>query len=96
MLGGFHNSLQVLPLLPTYRHNGRPGLRQVIMMSQNRQAARDRLDAAHGYEVNLKVEIEIMALHEKLGRMRTQQIEALLATQRQQLDLLTRLVRERG
>jgi uncharacterized membrane protein len=68
----------------------------VIMMSQNRQAARDRLDAMHGYEVNLKAEIEIMALHEKLDRMRTGQIEMLLATQQQQLDLLTRLVRERG
>jgi uncharacterized membrane protein len=68
----------------------------VIMMSQNRQSARDRLDAAHDYEVNLKAEIEIMALHEKLDLMRSQQIEALLATQQQQLDLLTRLVRERG
>ena len=38
----------------------------IIMMSQNRQAAKDRLSAAHDYEVNLKAEIEIMALHEKL------------------------------
>jgi uncharacterized membrane protein len=36
----------------------------IIMMSQNRQAAKDRLDASHDYEVNLKAEIEIMALHE--------------------------------
>ena len=42
----------------------------VIMMSQNRQAARDRFDAAHDYEVNLKAEIEIMALHEKLDELR--------------------------
>lgn len=46
----------------------------VIMMSQNRQAARDRLDAAHDYEVNLKAEIEIMALHEKFDEMRHQEI----------------------
>ena len=46
----------------------------VIMMSQNRQAARDRLDAAHDYEVNLKAEIEIMALHEKLDELRHSQI----------------------
>lgn len=36
----------------------------VILMSQNRQAHRDRLDAEHDYEVNLKAELEIMALHE--------------------------------
>lgn len=68
----------------------------VIMMSQNRQAARDRLDAAHDYEVNLKAELEIMALHEKLDQLRTRQIEVLLTTQQQQLDLLTRLVAQRG
>ena len=49
----------------------------VIMMSQNRQAARDRLDAAHDYEVNLKAEIEIMALHEKLDELRLREILAL-------------------
>ena len=42
----------------------------VIMMSQNRQAEHDRIDAAHDYEVNLKAEIEIMALHEKLDELR--------------------------
>ena len=46
----------------------------VIMMSQNRQAERDRIDAGHDYEVNLKAEIEIMALHEKLDEMRHGQI----------------------
>ncbi|TKT76847.1 DUF1003 domain-containing protein [Aquamicrobium sp. LC103] len=42
----------------------------IIMMSQNRQAERDRLDASHDYAVNLKAEIEIMALHEKLDELR--------------------------
>jgi uncharacterized membrane protein len=46
----------------------------VIMMSQNRQAARDRLDAAHDYQVNLKAEIEILALHDKLDELRRQEI----------------------
>ena len=41
----------------------------VIMMSQNRQTLKDRLAAAHDYEVNLKAEIEIMALHEKIDRL---------------------------
>lgn len=49
----------------------------VIMMSQNRQAERDRIDATHDYEVNLKAEIEIMALHEKLDELRHQQIIGL-------------------
>src|SRR5499433_2810046 len=42
----------------------------VIMMSQNRQAVKDRLDAAHDYEVNLKAELEIMSLHEKVDLLR--------------------------
>jgi uncharacterized membrane protein len=50
----------------------------IIMMSQNRQATKDRLDAAHDYEVNLKAEIEIMALHEKLDEMRTKDLAELL------------------
>lgn len=49
----------------------------VIMMSQNRQAERDRAAAAHDYEVNLKAEIEIMALHEKLDELRHSQIMAM-------------------
>lgn len=65
----------------------------VILMSQNRQASKDRLDAAHDYEVNLKAEIEIMALHEKLDQLRTREMEALLAKQEEQIALLTRLVR---
>ena len=57
----------------------------VIMMSQNRQAAKDRADAGNDYEVNLKAEIEILALHEKLDRLlqrdaeRQAQLDALLA-----------------
>ncbi|MDO5368869.1 DUF1003 domain-containing protein [Paracoccus sp. (in: a-proteobacteria)] len=49
----------------------------VIMMSQNRQAQRDRIDAAHDYEVNLKAEIEIMALHEKLDELRHSELLAM-------------------
>lgn len=49
----------------------------VIMMSQNRQAERDRLDAANDYAVNLKAEIEILALHEKLDELRASEIATL-------------------
>ena len=49
----------------------------IIMMSQNRQAERDRIDAAHDYQVNLKAEIEIMALHEKFDELRHSDIIAM-------------------
>jgi len=41
----------------------------VILMSQNRQAARDRQRAEEDYEINLKAELEIKALHEKIDRL---------------------------
>jgi uncharacterized membrane protein len=50
----------------------------VILMAQNRQAIRDRLAAAHDYEVNLKAEIEIAALHEKLDQIRTNELATLI------------------
>ncbi|ARR53326.1 hypothetical protein HY78_07665 [Rhizorhabdus wittichii DC-6] len=50
----------------------------IIMMSQNRAAAHDRMRAEQDYEVNLKAEIEIMALHEKLDRMRTEELAELI------------------
>ena len=68
----------------------------VILMSQNRQAARDRLAAGHDYEVNLKAELEIMGLHEKLDRIRSQHLEELLRTQQEQIRLLTQLTRANG
>ncbi|MFC3713528.1 DUF1003 domain-containing protein [Sphingoaurantiacus capsulatus] len=44
----------------------------IIMMSQNRQVVRDRLQAQQDYEVNLKAELEILALHEKMDRVLAQ------------------------
>jgi uncharacterized membrane protein len=64
----------------------------IILMSQNRQVAKDRLDAAHDYEVNLKAELEIRALHEKLDTLREGQWEQLLALQRQQAALLEKIL----
>jgi uncharacterized membrane protein len=69
----------------------------IIMMSQNRQAERDRLDASHDYEVNLKAEIEIMALHEKLDEMRHSQIMMLrddMAKLSEQLDRIEALAKD--
>lgn len=52
----------------------------VILMSQNRQAARDRLAAEHDYRVNLRAELEIMRLHDRLqlSESQLQRIEAAL------------------
>jgi uncharacterized membrane protein len=60
----------------------------VIMMSQSRQEARDRIRAEHDYEVNLKAELEIQQLHQKLDELRERQWNDLLAIQKQQIDLL--------
>jgi uncharacterized membrane protein len=50
----------------------------VIMMSQNRQTAKDREAMAHDYEVNLKAELEIMSLHEKVDALRLSHLDARL------------------
>jgi len=67
----------------------------VIMMSQNRHAAKDRAAAAHDYEVNLKSELEILGLHRKIDTLREQQWMELLAMQQQQIQLLTRVLEEK-
>jgi len=64
----------------------------IIMMSQNRQAQKDREDAAHDYEVNLKAELEIMSLHQKMDALRERQWEELMALQKEQLRMLTELM----
>ena len=59
----------------------------VILMSQNRQGEKDRLSAQHDYEVNLKAELEIMALHEKMDAFKVQ----LMELQHEQLRVLNAL-----
>ena len=53
----------------------------VIMMSQNRQSLKDRLDASHDYEVNLKAETEIVSLHLKMDELRERQWASLMEIQ---------------
>jgi len=67
----------------------------VIMMSQNRYAAKDRVAAEHDYEVNLKAELEILALHQKVDTLRERQWMELVAMQQEQIRLLTKLLEER-
>ncbi len=68
----------------------------VIMMSQQRQAVKDRLDAAHDYEINLKAELEIASLHEKMDELREKQWGALVEQQQEQIRLLTQLAEGKG
>jgi uncharacterized membrane protein/uncharacterized membrane protein YeaQ/YmgE (transglycosylase-associated protein family) len=60
----------------------------IIMMSQNRQAAKDRLDARNDFEVNLKAEMEIMALHEKLDAVRSKELLEVMRVLEQQVQRL--------
>ena len=66
----------------------------IILMSQNRQAYKDRLSAEHDYEVNLKAELEIIGLHEKVDSLREKQWSELISIQQEQLKLLRQLLEE--
>ena len=66
----------------------------VIMMSQNRQEAKDRQNAEHDYEINLKAELEICAIQEKLDELRETKWAELVEMQQQQIRLLEKLLRD--
>ena len=70
----------------------------VIMMSQNRQEAKDRLRSQHDYQVNLKAELEIRHLHEKIDHLLSHQWERLVEIQQIQIDLLSEIahLRDKG
>ena len=63
----------------------------IIMMSQNRQAAKDRLTAELDYEVNLRAELEIAAIHARLDELAGPQWQELLQLQREHRLLLQRI-----
>jgi len=67
----------------------------IIMMSQNRQASKDRMDAEHDYEVNLRAELEIIGLNHKLDDLREQKWIDLLEIQQKQIGLLEKLLTEK-
>lgn len=60
----------------------------VIMMSQNRQEEKDRMRAENDYMVNLKAELEVRSLHEKMDLLLEEQIKTLYAIQEKQFDML--------
>jgi uncharacterized membrane protein len=67
----------------------------VIMMSQNRQEAKARLRSQHDYLVNLKAELEIRHLHEKIDHLLSRQWERLVEIQQIQIDLMSEISRIR-
>lgn len=63
----------------------------IIMMSQKRQEAKDRLRSQHDYQVNLKAELEIRHLNEKLDHLLSHQWERLVQIQQVQIQMLAQL-----
>ncbi len=62
----------------------------IIMMSQRRQEAKDRLRSQSDYQVNLKAELEIRHLHEKIDHLLNNQWQRLSEIQRLQIEMLQR------
>jgi uncharacterized membrane protein len=60
----------------------------IIMMSQNRQEAKDRIRSAHDYQINLKAELEIRHLHQKIDHLLSSQWKHLVEIQELQLELM--------
>jgi uncharacterized membrane protein len=65
----------------------------IIMMSQNRQEAKDRLRAENDYRVNLKAELEIRHLNMKIDQLLSHQWRRLLEIQQIQMDLMEQMER---
>jgi len=66
----------------------------VIIMSQNRQEERDRMNAEHDFQVNLNAEMEIHQLHRKIDHLLINQGERLLEIQKIQLELMEDLAKK--
>ena len=63
----------------------------IIMMSQNRQESRDRLRSKNDYQINLKAELEIRQLHEKVDHLLKRQWERLMEIQEIQIELMSEM-----
>jgi uncharacterized membrane protein len=66
----------------------------VIMMSQNRQEQKDRQRSEHDYKINLKAELEIQLLNEKMDHLLIHQNKKLLEIQELQTDYLEDLLKQ--
>ena len=67
----------------------------IIMMSQNRQEAKDRLRGSHDYQINLKAELEIRHLHQKIDHLLLRQWERLVEIQELQMELMEEVHRRK-
>lgn len=67
----------------------------IIMMSQNRQEAKDRIRSQQDYQTNLKAELEIRHLHEKMDHLLSHQWERLVQIQELQVELISDLGKKR-
>ncbi|WP_438777572.1 DUF1003 domain-containing protein [Enterococcus sp. DIV0170] len=65
----------------------------IILMSQNRQTERDRVEADNDYEVNVKSEVEIHLLHEKLDYLTESKWQLLIELQQLQIELLQEITK---
>ena len=63
----------------------------IIMMSQNRQEEKDRQRAQNDYMVNMKAELEIRSLHQKIDLLLQEQMKTLYEIQQKQMDLLNQI-----
>ena len=66
----------------------------IILMSQNRQTERDRVEADNDYEVNVKSEVEIHLLHEKIDYLMESKWQHLTELQQLQIELLQELIQQ--
>ena len=66
----------------------------VILISQNRQEEKDRMRAENDYLINLKAEMEIRSLHQKMNLLLEEQIKTLFDTQAKQFTLLEEISRK--
>ena len=63
----------------------------IIMMSQNRQEEKDRMRSENDYLINLKAEMQIRSLHQKMDLLLEDQIKTLFESQAKQFDLLKQI-----
>ena len=68
----------------------------IIMMSQNRQEARDRKRSEEDYKINLKSELELRQLHQKVDHLLIQQWERMVEIQELQLEMLEEIRKEKS
>ena len=97
ILAHYHNSFDPYPyiLLNIFLSMFAAVQSPVIIMLQNRKSVKDRMDAEQNYEVNLKAEMEILSLHEKMDELCRLKWTELIGMQQEQIQLLTQLLKDR-